>query len=90
MRLNQWLISLFFALTLGTAMAADATAANETGKLETINGTPATLEQKMKDCPMHQGKKECQHKKNGEPCPYHNEEKHHGKAHDKCDHKRES
>ena len=89
MRSTQWLISLFFALSLGNAMAADTTAANETGKLETINGTPATLEQKMKDCPMHQGKKECQHK-NGEHCPYHKDEKHHGKAHDKCDHKHRS
>jgi hypothetical protein len=91
MRSTQWLISLFLVCSMiTTAMAAESTTANETGKLETINATPAALEQKIKDCPMHQGKtKEFNHK-NGEPCPYHQDEKNLGKAHEKCDHKHHS
>jgi hypothetical protein len=90
MRTTLWMISLFLATSLyATAATAAETspARNEAGKLENISSKPvsATLSD-MKDCPMHQGKKECDHK-NGEPCPYQQNEKHHGKPHEKCDHK---
>ncbi len=92
MRATHWIVSIFLATSLcaASAIAAEVTPANgETpSKLEKINGAPAS-EHEMKDCPMHQGKKEYQHKK-GEPCPYHQDKNHNGKAHDKCDYKRPS
>lgn len=90
MRITQWVISLFLATSLcaASAMAADAAPATEQAqavkKLEEINRAPAAGRD-TKDCPMHQGKEECDHKK-GEPCPYHQGEKHHGMSHEKCDH----
>jgi len=92
MRPGQWIISLFLATSLcaASAMAADAApASNLSGnKLEKIDAAPAA-QHNMKDCPMHQGKKECDHKK-GEPCPYHQDAKHHGKSHEKCEHEHRS
>ena len=92
MRKTHWLISLLLAgiLCISSVMAADEapqTPANDTGKLEPIKAAPT--EEQHKDCPMHHGKKECEHKKcdhkkDGKPCPYH-DEKHHGKSHEKCD-----
>jgi hypothetical protein len=92
MRATQWMVSLFLATSLctATAIAADATRATaqaqKTTQLETISSTAAGNADKHDDCPMHQGKKECQHK-NGEPCPHHHDEEHHGKSQEKCDHK---
>lgn len=87
MRTTQWMTSLFLATSLcaATAIAADAAPgqAQKEAKLETISGTAAG---KHDDCPMHQGKKECQHK-HGEPCPHHQDGNGHGKSHEKCDHK---
>lgn len=89
MRTTQWMTSLFLATSLcaATAIAADAAPAagqaQKEAKLETISGTAAD---KHDDCPMQQSKKECQHK-HGEPCPHHQEEIHHSKSHEKCDHK---
>lgn len=90
MRTAHWIISLFLAGSLCStaAIAADAAPANTlSAKLESISGTPADNKNTHEECPMHQGKKECQHK-NGEPCLHHQAEKHHSKAHEKCDHKR--
>jgi hypothetical protein len=90
MRATVLMISFLLATSLYAAVASAADVApvtKESGKLENISSTPvATQESVMKDCPMHQGKmeKECDHK-NGEPCPYHQNEKHHDKSHDKCD-----
>ena len=93
MRTNQWLITL---VLLGSFSVFSVQAADQTptptvadSKLEKIADTPATGKGEMKDCPMHKGKKECDHKK-GEPCPYHKDKKHHGKAHEKCDHEHRS
>jgi len=92
MRTTQWIISLFLATSLCTASAIAADAAPSTGqaqkeaRLDTISGTAAGKADGHDDCPMQQGKKECQHK-HGEPCPHHQDEMHHGKSHEKCDHK---
>lgn len=94
MHLTQWMSSLVLASFLfsGPLMAAGAVSATEpaqlkqAGKLDKIGGAPAAAEHDTKDCPMHKGKKECEHK-HGEPCPYHQDEKHLGKSHEKCDHK---
>jgi len=93
MRKTHCIISLFLASVLGMSQvwAADAAPqapANDTSKLEQINAAPT--DEPHKDCPMHQGKKECDHKKcdhkkDGKPCPYHQDGKHHGKSHEKCD-----
>ena len=74
MRKTHWMISLFLAgiLCISPVMAADAAPqapANNTGKLEQIKAAPA--DEQHKDCPMHHGKKECDHKKDVQPCPYH-------------------
>ncbi len=90
MRTTQWIISIFLAVSVcaASAMAADAIPAigDTPNKLEKIDSAPAA-EHGMKDCPMHQGKKDYEHKK-GEPCPYHHDKKHQGKTHEKCDYKR--
>lgn len=102
MRTTQWMISFFLAGSLCTtsAMAADTPASvqkapvTETSKLDKINAEPAATAHDEKDCPMdhgkknsqHQAQKECNHKK-GEPCPYHQDAKQHGKMQDKCEHK---
>jgi hypothetical protein len=95
MRSTQLMFSLFLASVLftTTTMAADTTSATpasqakQADKLEKISDAPvSTKTSAMKDCPMHQGKKECDHK-NGEPCPMHQNDKHHGKSHDHCDHR---
>jgi hypothetical protein len=86
MRSTQLMFSLFLASSLFTAcaIAADTTPATtqaqakQTGKLEKISDTPVAA--------VTPGMKECEHK-NGEPCPYHQNEKHHGKTHEKCDYK---
>jgi len=89
MRATQWIISISLAASLcaASAMAADATPIIREApkKLGEIDGAPAA-EHNMKNCPMHQGKKDYDHKK-GESCPYHQDKKHHGKAHEKCDYK---
>lgn len=97
MRATQWVVSLFLlgSLYIGSAMASDAAPAveqaptEEVAKLEKISNAPAATKSDMKDCPMHQGQKECNHK-NGEPCPYHQGKKHHGKSHEKNDQKQQS
>jgi hypothetical protein len=86
MRSTQLMISLFLASTLFTAssIAADATSATaqaqakQAGKLEKISDTPVAATTPVM--------KESEHK-NGEPCPYHHDDKHHGKAHDECDYR---
>lgn len=91
MRLSHLLTSLLVAsfIFTGSAMATDAAQPAAAGnKLEKIDTAPATGHN-MKDCPMHQGKKECDHKK-GEPCPYHQDAQHHGKSHEKCEHEHRS
>jgi len=95
MRASQLVVSVFLATSLFAASAMAADAAPSTGqakssdKLEKISDAPAASKTDIKDCPMHHGKKECDHKK-GEPCPYHQDKKHHGKSHDKCDHEHRS
>ncbi len=90
MRISALTTALFFyaALSSATVMAAEETPAtaptNESNMIEVIDDSSASGQHK--DCPMHQGKKELDHK-NGEPCPYHQGEKHHNKAPEKCDHK---
>jgi hypothetical protein len=82
----HWMTSLLLTSALFTAcaIAADATPATtqaqakQTGKLDKISDTPVAA--------ATPGMKECEHK-NGEPCPYHQNEKHHRKAHEKCDYK---
>jgi len=84
MRSTQLMISLFLASTLFTAsaIAADTTPATTqaqaAGKPEKISDTPVAA--------TTPGMKECEHK-NGEPCPYHHDDKHHGMSHVKCDYK---
>lgn len=84
MHKSHWLLSVLFTFILGMASALAA----DTGNIEQIK--PATSDAQHKECPMHQGKKECDHKKDGKPCPYHADEKHHGRKHEKCDHKQAS
>ena len=99
MRLCKCITALFFAglLFTGYAMAADSAQpapAKEISKLEKISDAPAAADQDNKDCPVHHSKKECpmEHgKKNSkhkhaEPCPHHQDEMHHGKLHEKCEH----
>lgn len=89
MRTTHWIISVFLAASLcsAAAIAADTAPANaQSARLESINGTSADNTAAHDECPMHQKKKECQHK-NDEACPHHQAEKHHAKAHEKCDHK---
>lgn len=88
MRQSHWIISLLLSTTLcaGSAIAAEANNTQPAPKapaLEQINSTPAG-EHKQKDCPVLEGKNDCQHKK-GEPCDYKNESKKHKKMHDQCD-----
>lgn len=94
MRTNPWFITLILLSTIAAfpVSAAEQTPAPKVAddtKLEKIADTPAPAKREMKDCPMHQGNKECDHKK-GEPCPHHKDKKHHGKAHDKCEHEHHS
>jgi hypothetical protein len=86
MRSTHLLISLAVAgcIFTGSALAADAAPASASGKLETINTTPAAEGNSEDKCPMHKGKKNCK-EKHGEPCPYHNKD-HHDKSHEKCAH----
>lgn len=85
MRPTLWPALLLLTISLATAPAIAAETEPNGTKLETISPAPAAS--KNEDCPMHKNQKEkCEHK-NGEPCPYHNDKKHHGKSHDKCDHK---
>lgn len=92
MRTRHWINFLFLAVSISAsaAMAADKTSAAEqiqpATKLEKISNSPAGEKSAVDDCPMHHGKKECDHKK-GETCPHHQNEEHHGKMHDKCDQK---
>jgi len=87
-------------LCAGYATAAESTqpAPAEVGKLEKISDAPAVTAQENKDCPMHHSKKECpmdhakqdfKHKQ-GEPCPHHQDARHQGKLHEKCDHEQHS
>jgi hypothetical protein len=88
MRTTHWIISLLVAASLcsAAAIAADAAPANtQSAKLESINGASAGNANTHDECPMHQEKKECQHK-SGEPCPHHQAEKHHAQPHEKCEH----
>jgi hypothetical protein len=93
MRTNQWFYTLILLSSFSTfsVYAADQAPAPKVAdtRLEKIADTPATSTGEMKDCPMHQGKKECDHKK-GEPCPYHKDKTHHGKSHEKCEHEHRS
>lgn len=83
MRKFHWIISVLLACTIGIspAIATDAAQPADTGKLETIKAAPAN--EKHTDCPMHRGKKECEHKK----CDHAKGDQHHGKSREKCDHK---
>jgi len=90
MRLSKLITALFFAglVSTGYVLAADSTQpapAVETSKLEKISDAPAAIGQGKEECPMAHGKKHMQHK-HAEPCPHHQDEMHHGKSHDKCDH----
>jgi len=93
MNTTQWfnallLLSSFAAFSVYAADQSPAPKIADT-KLEKIADKPAISKGEMKDCPMHQGKKECNHK-NGEPCPHHKDKMHHGKSHEKCEHEHRS
>ena len=93
MRTTHWtFVLLVLASTFSlSGVAADQVTSTQQAdtKLEKIAETPDATKKEMKDCPMHQGKKECDHKK-GEPCPMHKDKAHHGKSHEKCDHEHHS
>ena len=79
MRLQHIITALFLA----SSLFATAAKAADTSKLEAINVLPASTQKK---CPVPHDTKEYEHKE-GEPCPYHHDEVHHGESQEKCDHK---
>ena len=83
MQATQWITTLILAGALGTAMAADADAANKQTPQQAaaqIKPASAELGSAGDECPVHGNKQAAEHKecleKNGERCPYPHDKMH--------------
>lgn len=91
---TKYLFKTLILLSTFTALGVYADEQSTTAKvadtkLEKIANTTPASKSEMKDCPMHQGKHADTHKQ-GDQCPHYKDKKHHGKAHEKCEHEQRS